>query len=116
MMAQNTDQKLQKGKFVAPKKRHPDPKEMAEIVAIQALNFIAGEPERLGRFLAETGLGPQSLRAAAQDPAFLTGVLEFVLRDEALIVAFAEASELDPETVSAAHIALTGAPWARDEP
>jgi hypothetical protein len=89
---------------------------MAEIVAIQALNFIAGDPERLGRFLAETGLGPASLRAAAQDPAFLAGVLEFILRDEKLVIGFAEATELGPETVSAAHIALSGAPWARDEP
>jgi hypothetical protein len=116
MMAQNTDHKLQKGKYLPTKSRHPDPREMAEIVAIQALNFIAGEPERLGRFLAETGLGPQSLRAAAQDPAFLSGVLEFVLRDEKLILAFAEATELGPETVSAAHIALNGAPSAHNEP
>ena len=88
---------------------------MAEIVAIQALNFIAGEPAQLGRFLAETGIGPSSLRAAAQDPAFLAGVLEFILRDEKRVTAFAEATELPPETVSAAHIALS-APSARDDP
>jgi hypothetical protein len=81
---------------------------MAEIVAIQALNFIAQDPEQLGLFLAETGIGPESLRGAAQDPGFLTGVLEFILRDEKRVTAFAEASELPPETVSAAHIALTG--------
>lgn len=82
---------------------------MAEIVAIQALNFVAQDPEQLGLFLAETGIGPESLRGAAQDPGFLTGVLEFILRDEKRVTAFAEASELPPETVSAAHIALTGA-------
>ena len=33
--------------------------------AIQALGFLAGDPERLGAFLAATGIGPESIRAAA---------------------------------------------------
>jgi len=36
------------------KKPVQNPREVAEIVAIQALSFIAGEPERLGLFLAES--------------------------------------------------------------
>ena len=32
--------------------------EAAEELAIQALTFIAGDSERLGRFLAITGIGP----------------------------------------------------------
>jgi hypothetical protein len=47
------------------------PKEVAEIVAIQALSFVAGDPERLGLFLAESGIGPETLRTAAADPHFL---------------------------------------------
>ncbi len=38
----------------------------------------------------------KSLRAAAQDPAFLSGVLEFVLRDEKLILAFSEGDGTRP--------------------
>ena len=53
------------------KKPVHNPREVAEIVAIQALSFIAGEPERLGLFLAETGVGPETLRNAAADPKFL---------------------------------------------
>ena len=45
--------------------------EAAEALAIAALTFIAEEPERLGRFLALTGIGPESLRAAAREPGFL---------------------------------------------
>jgi len=48
----------------------------AEGLAIQALTFIAGDGERLGRFLATTGIGPVQIRAAAQQPGFLVGVLE----------------------------------------
>ena len=60
------------------KHRHT-PREVAEIVAIQALSFVAGEPERLGLFLAESGIGPETLRSAAADPRFLASVLDFVL-------------------------------------
>ncbi|MGB6255385.1 MAG: DUF3572 family protein, partial [Bradyrhizobium sp.] len=42
-----------------------NPREVAEIVAIQALSFVAGDPERLGVFLAESGIGPETLRSAA---------------------------------------------------
>jgi uncharacterized protein DUF3572 len=89
---------------------------VAEIVAIQALNFIAGDPERLGLFLAETGIGPQNLRAAAADPAFLAGALDFVLRDDATVQAFAKASELHPTNVAAAREVLGDPKWERDVP
>jgi hypothetical protein len=87
-------------------KRTQNPREVAEIVAIQALSFVAGDPERLGMFLAETGIGPETLRSAAADPRFLAGVLDFVLRDDATVKAFAAASELDPTTIAAAREVL----------
>jgi len=97
-------------------KRSYDPRETAEIVAIQALSFIAGDGERLGLFLAESGIGPETLRSAAKDPGFLAGVLDYVLRNEALLKAFAESSHLDPKIVSNAREALGGPSWERDVP
>ncbi|HVD82964.1 MAG TPA: DUF3572 domain-containing protein [Bradyrhizobium sp.] len=97
-------------------KRTQNPREVAEIVAIQALSFVAGDPERLGVFLAETGIGPETLRSAAADPRFLAGVLDFVLRDDATVKAFAAASELDPTTIAAAREVLVENPPERDEP
>jgi uncharacterized protein DUF3572 len=97
-------------------KRTQNPREVAEIVAIQALSFVAGDPERLGVFLAETGIGPETLRSAAADPHFLAGVLDFVLRDDATVKAFAAASELDPATIAAAREVLFEDPSGRDEP
>ena len=47
------------------KKPVHNPREVAEIVAVQALSFIAADPERLGLFLAESGIGPETLRTAA---------------------------------------------------
>ena len=93
-----------------------NPREVAEIVAVQALSFIAGEPERLGAFLAESGLGPETLRSAAANPQFLAHVLDFVMRDDATVKAFAAASQLHPTNIAAAHQALNDQDLERDVP
>ena len=98
------------------KKSDKNPREVAEIVAVQALSFIAGEPERLGLFLAETGIGPETLRNAAADPRFLASVLDFVMRDDATVKAFASVSQLHPTNIAAAHQALNDPEWERDVP
>jgi hypothetical protein len=91
-------------------------RQAAEIVAIQALSFIAGEPERLGLFLAETGIGPETLRRSAADPQFLVSVLTFIMRDDPTVKAFASSVELDPTNVAAALQVLEDAPWEPDTP
>src|ERR1700720_1520563 len=93
-----------------------NPREVAEIVAIQALSFVAGDPERLGGFLAERGVGPDTLPNAAPDPHFLASVLDFVMRDDATVKAFASASQLHPTNIAAAHQALNDPKWERDVP
>ena len=98
------------------KKPVKNPREVAEIVAVQALSFIAGEPERLGLFLAESGIGPETLRNAAADPRFLASVLDFVMRDDATVKAFANVSQLHPTNIAAAHQALNDPDWERDVP
>ena len=72
-----------------PAGRQPSPEE-AKTIAIAALGFIAGDSDRLGRFLALTGLGPSNLRQAAADPTFLAGVLDHMMADESLLMVFAE--------------------------
>jgi hypothetical protein len=98
------------------KKSVHNPREVAEIVAVQALSFIAGEPERLGTFLAESGIGPETLRTAAADPRFLASVLDFVMRDDATVRAFADASKLHPTNIAAARQVLGDPDWERDVP
>jgi len=93
-----------------------NPREVAEIVAVQALSFIASDAGRLGTFLAESGIGPDTLRKSAGDPRFLAHVLEFVMRDDATVKAFATASQLHPTNIAAAHQALNDPKWERDVP
>ena len=98
------------------KKAVQNPREVAEFVAIQALNFIAGDAGLLGTFLAETGIGPQNLRAAAAEPQFLVSVLDFVMRDDATVKGFAKASDLHPTNIAAAREVLGDRKWERDVP
>ena len=98
------------------KKPVHNPREVAEIVAIQALSFIAADPDRLGLFLAESGIGPETLRTAAAKPEFLAHVLDFVMRDDATVKAFAAASELHPTNIAAARQVLGDPHWERDVP
>ncbi len=84
------------------------PREAAEMLAIQALAFIAEESERLARFLTATGIAPEHMRDAARESGFLAGVLEHMLGDENLLVAFAASAGIDPADVGRAHRVLAG--------
>jgi hypothetical protein len=97
------------------KSRSPQSREGAEMLAIQALAFIAEEPERLTGFLAITGINIEGLREAAGEADFLAGVLEHMLGDESLLIAFAESAGINPADVAKARNAL-GGHWDRDVP
>jgi len=90
--------------------------EAAEALAIQALSFIASDAERLGRFLALTGIGPADIREAAREPGFLAGVLDHIAGNEALLVMFAVEAGVPPGVVKGARAALSGESWEREVP
>ena len=97
-------------------KRDSVEREAAESLAVQVLTYLAAEPERLGRFLAVSGLGPQQLRLAAAEPGFLAGVLDYVSADESLLLGFADHAGIDPRDVARAQTALSGERWEREIP
>ena len=83
-------------------------REAAEAVAVQALGFLVEDGDRLSRFLALSGLNPSEIRAAASEPGFLAGVLDHIVSDDRLLIAFAEQSGLAPAEIEGSHAALTG--------
>lgn len=80
----------------------------AELVAVRALGWLAEDPELLGVFLGSTGASADDLRAGAADPAFLGSVLDFLLMDDAWIVAFCDAAGLPYDAPMRARAALPG--------
>ena len=91
-------------------------RDVAESLAVQALGFLAGDPERLARFLALTGIGPDRIRAAAASPGFLAGVLDHVASEDALVTAFAAEAGIKPEEVERARRILASGEWERETP
>ena len=100
----------------AGRANRPEERAAAEALAIAALAFIAGEPERLGRFLAMSGIGPESIRAAAREPQFLLGVLDYLAADELLLIAFAAENTIPPGAVMEARDTIAGRRWERQTP
>jgi hypothetical protein len=90
------------------KSRQSTSVDSARSLAVSALAFIAADSDRLNRFLSLTGLGPDNLRTAAANPAFLGSVLDYLVGDEALLVEFAADAGLKPEAVARAHAVLCG--------
>lgn len=98
------------------KARGPVTVEAAEKLAVQALTYIAGDPERLGRFLAITGIGPAEIRAASAEPGFLAGVLDYVAGHEQMVTEFATETGTNPADLGSARAALGGGDWEREVP
>lgn len=83
--------------------------EEAEILAINALSFLAADGERLQRFMDLSGLEVAAIRAGAAKPAFLGGILDHLLADESLLLIFAEEQQLRPERIAELRRKLPGA-------
>jgi hypothetical protein len=82
--------------------------EQAETVAIQALGWMAGNDEVLGQFMGASGASIDDLRAGAGDPAFLGALLDFLMLEDAWVIAFCDAANLPYEAPMRARAALPG--------
>jgi hypothetical protein len=82
--------------------------EDAEQLALRALVWTLGEPDRAQRLLDTTGLDPQDLRARAGEPAVLGAVLGFLENYEPDLIACAEGLEVAPTALVAAGRTLNG--------
>lgn len=80
----------------------------ARETAILALGFLAEDAARLERFLALTGLSPVDMPDLLGDDGVHLAILEHIAADEPLLLAFAAAQDLPPETIDAARRALAG--------
>jgi hypothetical protein len=82
--------------------------EYAEMIALQALGWLAGNEDLMPVFLGATGASVNDLATSARQPAFLGSVLDFLVMDDAWVVAFCDASNLPYEAPMQARAALPG--------
>lgn len=80
----------------------------AETLALRALAWLAGHDELLPVFMGATGAGADDIRSRAGDPEFLASVLDFLMMDDAWIIAFCDASGLAYDAPMQARAALPG--------
>ncbi len=83
-------------------------RESAETLALGALDWLVGNDELLPVFLGASGAGIDDLKVGAADPAFLGAVLDFLLMDDAWVVAFCDAGRLPYDRLMQARHALPG--------
>jgi hypothetical protein len=72
-------------------------------LALRALAWTLGAPDRAGRLLALTGLSPADLRARAGTPAVLSATLCFLENHEPDLIACAAAIGATPAALVAAR-------------
>lgn len=83
-------------------------KAAAEILALRALAWIVADDELSGAFLGASGASADEVKTRAADPEFLGFVLDFLLADEAALLAFCEHNGEKPEAPFQARAALPG--------
>ena len=80
--------------------------ERAEILALEALAWLAGQPDAVAKFLTISGLDASDLRRAVGDSDLQGSVLDFLLADDKLLLDFCESASLKPQAVHEARYRL----------
>lgn len=89
----------------------------AHDLAIEALAWIAQDPELVEALVDGCGMSPQALHGVATDPDLALALLDFVLEDDARVTGLARQAGLRPEAVMQARTVLAGpgsAGWSAD--
>jgi len=81
-------------------------RETAESIALQALAHILSDSQHTGRFLALSGLGPETIRRNPEEPGLLAGALDYFLNHEPDLIAFCDTNGLALDAPARARAAL----------
>ncbi|WP_430463449.1 DUF3572 domain-containing protein [Tabrizicola sp.] len=82
--------------------------ETAEMLALQALGWLLGQPEELGGFLAASGAATDDLARLARDPLFLAALVDYLLETDARVLACTSDLGLPPTALGEARQGLPG--------
>ncbi|MBO9453522.1 DUF3572 domain-containing protein [Tropicibacter sp. R16_0] len=80
----------------------------AETLALKALSWLIGNDELLPVFLGSTGASEADVKAQVSNPEFLGSVLDFLMMDDAWIVAFCDDNTIPYDHLMQARAVLAG--------
>jgi hypothetical protein len=80
--------------------------ERAEILGLDALTWLAGQPQALEKFLKLSGISGADLRTAAGSPGLSLAVLEFLLSHEEFLLPFCDSHGTQAEQLHQARHVL----------
>ena len=83
-------------------------RKMAETLGAQAFSWVADEADRLNAFMAMTGAAPADMVRNITSAAFLGTVLDYILTEDALVMAFCDSRNLPYAAVMQARALLPG--------
>ncbi len=86
----------------------PLTREHAETISLLAVSWLAGNDELCPIFLGASGASEADMKAGLRDPHFLGAVLDFLMMDDAWVVACCDAAGLDYSDLMEARQALPG--------
>ncbi|MCC3860487.1 DUF3572 domain-containing protein [Pseudemcibacter aquimaris] len=85
----------------------------AEILAINALSFVASDEKLLSGYLKLSGTSLEDLKSDMGNPerfnALLGSILDYLMQNENALIGYAEEYNIDPTNISAARGAFPGA-------
>lgn len=81
----------------------------AEVIALEALAWLAADDALLDVFLGASGASVDDLRQRAADPTLQAAVLAFITMDDAWVMAFCDSTDLAYDQPLRACHALPGA-------
>jgi hypothetical protein len=83
-------------------------RESAEVLGLHVLGWLLSNEDLLPVFQGASGVSEQDIRAGASDPAFLGSVIDFILMDDAWVVACCDALMKPYDSLFRARQSLPG--------
>ena len=80
----------------------------AETLGAQAFSWVADDEDRLNAFMMMTGASPADVVRNIAQAAFLGTVLDYILTEDALVIAFCDARKFPYTAVMQARAVLPG--------
>jgi hypothetical protein len=86
----------------------PFEQEVAETEALTMLTWLAGQEDVFTAFLAASGATVADIATKAGQPAFLASVVDFLMTEDAHVIAWATATGRKPESAMQIRAGLPG--------